>query len=42
MLPPQKDLDIFKKVFGDDWKYRLAIANFEGSFREDNGNTYAH
>lgn len=42
MIPPQKDIDMFKKVFGDDYKYRLAIANFEGSFREDNGNTYAH
>lgn len=42
MLPPQKDLDTFKEIFWEDYKYRLAIANFEGSFREDNGNPYAH
>lgn len=41
MLPPQSHIDTFKKVFGDDYKYRLAIANFEGSFREDAENTYA-
>ncbi len=42
MLPPQKDLDIFKETFGDGYKYRLAIANFEGSFREDAGNASAY
>jgi hypothetical protein len=42
MLPPQKDLDKFKEIFWEDYKYRLTIANFEGSFREDNGNPYAH
>ena len=42
MLPPQKDIDKFKEIFGDDYKYRLAIANFEGSFKEDAGNPYAY
>ena len=41
MLPPQKDLDKFKEIFWEDYKYRLAIANFEGSFREDAGNASA-
>ena len=42
MIPPQKDLDMFKKIFWEDYKYRLAIANFEGSFREDAGNASAY
>lgn len=41
MLPPQSHIDQFKKIFGDDYKYRLAIANFEGSFRENAQNPYA-
>lgn len=41
MLPPQKDLDLFKKTFWDDFKYRLAIANFDGAFNENTENNWA-
>lgn len=41
MLPPKSHIEQFKKIFGDDYKYRLAIANFEGSFNENAQNPYA-
>lgn len=41
MLPPQSHLDIFKKTFGDDYKYRLAIANFDWAFNESTENQWA-
>lgn len=41
MLPSKKDIKVFKKTFWDDYKYRLAIANFEGGFDENAGNKYA-
>ncbi len=41
MLPPKSHIEHFKKIFGDDYKYRLAIANFEGSFNEEAKNPYA-
>ena len=41
LLPPKSHIDQFKKIFWDDYKYRLAIANFEGSFNENAQNPYA-
>lgn len=41
LLPPKSHIDQFKKIFGNDYKYRLAIANFEGSFNENASNPYA-
>lgn len=41
LLPPKSHIEHFKKIFWDDYKYRLAIANYEGSFREDAQNPYA-
>lgn len=41
LLPPKSHIDHFKKIFWDDYKYRLAIANFEGSFNEEAKNPYA-
>ena len=41
MLPSKSHIKHFKKIFWDDYKYRLAIANFEGSFNEEAKNPYA-
>lgn len=41
LLPPKSHIDQFKKIFGEDYKYRLAIANYEGSFNENASNPYA-
>lgn len=41
LLPPKSHIEHFKKIFGNDYKYRLAIANFEGSFNEEAKNPYA-
>lgn len=41
MLPPKNHIEQFKKIFWDDYKYRLAIANFEWSFNENASNPYA-
>jgi len=41
LLPPKSHIEQFKKIFGEDYKYRLAIANFEGSFNEEAKNPYA-
>jgi hypothetical protein len=41
MLPPKSHIAHFKKIFWDDYKYRLAIANYEWSFNEDAQNPYA-
>lgn len=41
LLPPKSHIEHFKKIFWDDYKYRLAIANFEGSFNENAQNPYA-
>jgi len=41
LLPPKSHIEQFKKIFGNDYKYRLAIANFEGSFNEEAKNPYA-
>lgn len=41
LLPPKSHINQFKKIFWDDYKYRLAIANFEWSFNENAQNPYA-
>lgn len=40
-MPPKSHIEQFKKIFGEDYKYRLAIANYEGSFNEEAQNPYA-
>lgn len=41
MIPPKSHIEHFKKTFWDDYKYRLAIANYEWSFDENAQNPYA-
>lgn len=41
MLPPKSHIEHFKKIFWDEYKYRLAIVNFESSFNEKANNPHA-